>query len=163
MPNYNVFPLSGYLLSGATATTTGTVGSVLSWTTDTSGGSIKMGQSYRFTVELLTASSTTTNFNLSLFTSSDGGTTYHGFLAFTALTTSGQGQSALLRPYMGVGDTATIINAPILGTTDYASNTQVVANGPFDPRFVKARVLCATTGTVTYNLKLDIVVPGIND
>lgn len=162
MPKYDVFPLSGFLLSGATATTTGTTG-VLTWATDTSAGSIRNGQSYRLTVELLTASSTTTNFNLSLFTSSDNGTTYHGFLSFTALTTSGQGQSALFRSYMGVGDAATIINAPILGSTDYASNVQTVQNGPFDPRFCKARVLCTSAGTVTYNLKLDIVVPGAND
>src|SRR4029077_5761731 len=153
MANFGVFPLSTALLNLSAVTTTGTSANF----------TLPLGQSYRFTVELMTASSTVTNFNLALYSSSDGGTTYHGILAFTALTTSGQGNSALIRPYLGVGDVATVINAPILGSTDYASNVQVIANGGFDPRFVKARWQAVTTGTVTFNLKLDVVAQDYSD
>jgi hypothetical protein len=147
MPNFGMFPLSNALLSAQAVTTTGTSANL----------TLPPASSYRMTVELLTASSTVTNFNLSLYSSSDGGTTYHGILAFTALTTSGQGQSAIVRPYLGYGDTATIINSPVLGSTDYASNVQAIANGPFDPRYLKARWVAVTTGTVTFNLKVDAV------
>lgn len=153
MANFGVFPLSTAILNLSAVTTTGTSANL----------TLPLGQSYRFTVELLTASSTVTNFNLALYGSSDGGSVYHGLLAFTALTTSGQGISALIRPYLGVGDVATTINAPILGTTDYASNVQVIANGGFDPRFVKARWQAVTTGTVTFNLKLDVVPQDYSD
>jgi hypothetical protein len=155
MANFGVFPLSTAILNGQAVTTTGTSPNL----------TFPLGQSYRLTLELLTASSTTTNFNLSLFTSSDGGTTYHGFLSFASQTTSGVGQSALIRPYLGVGDVATVINAPILGSTDYSSNTNVavIANGGFDPRFIKARWQVATAGTVTFNLKLDVVAQDYSD
>lgn len=147
MPNFGMFPLSSFLLSGQTATTNGTSANL----------TLPLGQCYRFTVELLTASSTTTNLSVSFFSSSDAGTTYHGIGALTALTTSGTGRSMLIRPYLGIGDAATAVNAPILGTTDYATNADVVANGPFDPRYIKIRYLVASTGTVTFNVKADVV------
>ena len=162
MPNFGVFPLSSFLLSGQTATTNGTSG-VLSLGTDSAAGSMKLGSSYRVTVELLTASSTVTNFNLGLFASDDNGTVYHGILGFSALTTSGQGRSALIRPYLGIGDAATVVTSPILGSTDYASNVDVVANGPFDPRFLKARWVAVTTGTVTFNLKVCMIPQDMSD
>jgi hypothetical protein len=55
------------------------------------------------------------------------------------------------------------MNAPILGTTDYPTNADVVTNGPFDPRFVKIRYQVATTGTVTFNVKLDVVPQDLAD
>lgn len=145
MPNLQQFPSSVSLLTGTTATTNGTSAAL----------SVPLAQSYRLTAELLTCSSTCTNFNISLFSSSDGGTTYHGILGLTALTTSGQAISVVFRPYLGVSDAATVITSAILGTTDYATNANVVGNGPFDPRYVKIRYLAATTGTCTFNVKLD--------
>ena len=156
MPNLSSdFALSTALLNGQTATTNGTSAAF----------TIPQGSSYRLTVELLTASSTVTNFNLSLYTSSDAGTTYHGLLAFTALTTSGQAISMIFRPYMGPGDVATVTGTlPILGSTDFATNTQLVAlNAPFSSQFLKARWLAATTGTVTFNLKRDTVRQDLSD
>lgn len=154
MPNLGMFPLSQALINGQTATTNGTSANF----------TIPAGSSYRFTVELLTASSTTTNLSLSLYSSSDGGTTYHGLLAFTALTTSGQAMSMMVRPYLGIGDVATVTGVlPILGSTDFATNTQVVNNGPFSTQFIKARWLVASTGTVTFNLKLDQVAQDLSD
>lgn len=153
MPNLEIFPSSYPLLTAQTATTNGTSGVM----------TLPPAQSYRLTVELLTASSTLTNFNLGVFGSSDGGTIYHGLLGLTALTTSGQGQSVVFRPFLGQTEAATVVNAPILGTTDFASNTNVVVNGPFDPRFVKLRWLAVTTGTVTFNVKVDAILPSLND
>lgn len=147
MPNFGMFPLSTTLLSAQTATTNGTSSAL----------TVPLGQCYRFTVELLTASSTTTNLSIGIFSSSDGGTTYHGIGALTALTTSGQGRSMLIRPYLGIGDAATAMSAPILGTVDYATNADVVANGPFDPQHIKIRWLAATNGTVTFNVRADVV------
>jgi len=149
MPNLELFPSSYPVLTAQTATTNGT----------SSAFQLPLGQSYRLSVELLTASSTCTNFNVALFGSSDGGTTYHGLLAMTALTTSGQGQSVVFRPYLGQTEAATILTAPILGTTDYASNVNALANGPFDPRYLKLRWLAVTTGTITFNVKFDVIVP----
>lgn len=153
MPNLGMFPLSQALISGQTATTNGTSAAL----------TLPLASSYRFTVELLTATSTTTNHSVSVFSSADGGTTYHGIAALTALTTSGTGRSLLIRPYLGIGDAATAISAPILGSTDYATNADVVANGPFDPRFVKIRWQTASTGTVTFNVKLDSVPQDLSD
>lgn len=153
MPNLEIFPSSYPLLTAQTATTNAT-GSVFQ---------LPLAQSYRLTVELLTASSTVTNFNLGLYGSSDGGTTYHGLLGLTALTTSGQGQSVVFRPFLGATEAATVVNAPILGTTDFASNTNSVVNGPFDPRFLKLRWVAVTTGTVTFNVKVDVIEPSLND
>lgn len=147
MPNFGMFPSPQTLLSGQAATTNGTSANL----------TLPLGQCYRLTVELLTASSTTTNHSVSFFSSSDAGTTYHGIGALTALTTSGQGRSLLIRPYLGIGDAATAMNSPILGTTDYATNADVVANGPFDNRYVKVRWQTATNGTVTFNVKCDVV------
>lgn len=152
MPNFSMFPQTVQLLSGQTATTTGTSGVL----------TIPVAQSYRMTVELLTASSTTTNFSLSLFSSSDGGTVYHGLLSFNNLTTSGQAQTLVFKPYIGAGEAAISYTAPvpILGSTDWTTGTTIVNNGPFDPRFLKARWQLATTGTVTFNLKCDCSVAG---
>lgn len=147
MPNFGMLPLSTALLNGQTATTNGTSANL----------TVPLGQCYRFTVELLTATSTTTNLSVSFFSSSDGGTNYHGIGALTALTTSGTGRSLLIRPYLGIGDVATAMNAPILGTTDYATNADVIANGPFDPGHIKIRYLVASNGTVTFNVKADVV------
>lgn len=152
MPNLSIFPSSYALLTGQTATTNGTSAAF----------AVPMGQSYRLTVELLTCASTCTNFNLGLYGSSDGGTTYHGLLGMTALTTSGQGNSIVFRPYLGQTESATSFTAPILGTTDFASNVNVVANGPFDPRYLKLRWVAVTTGTCTFNVKLDVVETGDN-
>jgi len=150
MPNLYDFPRSFALLAAKTCTTTGTSDNL----------TLPLAQSYRFTVELLTASSTTTNFNLALFSSDDAGTTYHGIMAFTALTTSGQALSFCVRPYLGVGDNATTVTSCILGSTDYATNVNVLANGPFDPRYIKARYVAVTNGTVTFNLKCCALQPG---
>ena len=150
MPNLNDFPRSFALLSGQTCTTNGTSANL----------TLPQAQSYRFTVELLTASSTTTNFNLALFSSDDAGTTYHGIMAFTALTTSGQALSFVVRPYLAKGDSATTVTSCILGSTDYATNVNILANGPFDPRYIKARYVAVTNGTVTFNLKVCAMSPG---
>lgn len=153
MPNFGMFPLPQSLLSGQTATTNGTSANL----------TLPLASCYRFTVELLTASSTTTNHSVSIFSSSDNGTIYHGIGAITALTTSGTGQSLLVRPFMGPGDLATAMSAPLLGSADYATNVNVTVNGPFDPRFVKLRWQTATTGTVTFNVKLDSVPQDLSD
>lgn len=154
MPNLGMFPLSTALLSAQAVTTTGTSANL----------TVGYAQSYRFTVELITASSTTTNFNLALFASDDGGTTYHGLLAFSALTTSGQAMSAILKPNAGAGEAATVTGIlPILGATDFASNVNVINNGPFDNRFLKARWQAATNGTVTFNLKVCGVPQDVSD
>lgn len=151
MPNLQLFPLSYAILSGSAVTTNGTSANF----------ALPLGQSYRMTVELLTASSTTTNHSVGLYASSDAGTTYHGILGLTALTTSGQGISAVFRPYLGVSDAATVVSpAGVLGTTDFATNANVVANGPFDPRYLKLRWLTASTGTVTFNVKFDVMPTG---
>lgn len=147
MPNFGMFPLPTTLLSGQTATTNGTSAAL----------TLPLGQCYRLTVELLTATSTTTNLSVSFFSSDDNGTTYHGIGALSALTTSGTGRSLLVRPYLGIGDAATAANSPILGTTDYATNADVAVNGPFDPRYLKIRYLVASTGTVTFNVKATVV------
>ena len=151
MPNLEIFPSSFTILNGSAVTTNGTSAAF----------SLPLAQSYRMTVELLTASSTTTNHSVALYGSSDGGTTYHGLIGLTALTTSGGGISAVFRPYLGVSDAATVVTpAPVLGTADFATNANVLANGPFDPRFLKLRWQTATTGTVTFSVKFDAVPTG---
>lgn len=148
MPNLNIFPSSFAILSGSAVTTNGT----------SSAFSLPLGQCYRMTVELLTASSTTTNHSVSLFSSSAGSSgVYHGILALTALTTSGQAISAVFRPYLGVGDTGTTVTSAILGTTDFATNANVVVNGPFDPRYLKLRWQTSSNGTCTFNVNFDVV------
>lgn len=136
MPNFGVFPLSTNLLA-ATTVTTNTTGSATT---------VPLASSYRLTVQITTVSGTSPTLVVGLYSSSDGGTTYHGLLNSAQMTTSGQGFSIVFRPYLGIGDAATEAASPLLGTADFTNTSSpVLTNGPFDPRFVKLRLVVGGT------------------
>jgi len=87
-----------------------------------------------------------------LYSSSDAtagaaGTTFHGILNTQQMTTTGLGVSVLFRPYLGIGDAATTIQSPLLGSAvDFTNtNTAIVANGPFNPAALKLRIFVGGT------------------
>src|SRR5438105_7641349 len=139
MPNFGMLPQGGTLLPLATVTTTGTSAAL----------SLPPASSYRLIVQVQTVSGTTPTLQLIVCTSCDAGTTYNEILSTaTQITASGLGQQMLIRPYLGIGDAATMSTTSLLGTADLAqSNTPAVNNGPIVPGFIKLRWIIS--GTLT--------------
>src|SRR5215472_11780085 len=128
MPNFGMLPLGGTLLALATQTTTGTSANL----------TLPPASSYRLVVQVQTVSGTTPTLQVIVATSMDGGTTYNEVLSTaTQMTTSGLGEQLLIRPYLGIGDAATVATSALLGTADLGTN--VVNNGPIIPGFIKLR------------------------
>lgn len=151
MPNLGMFPLVQTLVTLATQTTNGTSANL----------QVQQSDSYRFIVEVKTVSGTSPTLDVFLATGDDGGpnttaTNYVEFLHFAQMTTTGQGRQALIRPYLGFGDTATEQAAPLLGTVDGATGaTAVTTNGPFDPTNVKVRwVIGGTSPSFAFAIKV---------
>ena len=119
MPNFGVLGQGTTLLATATQTTSGTSAAI----------ALPPASSYRFIVQVNTVSGTTPTLVLAIAATADGGTTYNEILTTTTLTTSGQGDQLLIRPYLGIGDAATRAATSLLGTADLAA--AVVNNGPF--------------------------------
>lgn len=155
MPNFGVFPLAQTLLASATVTTTGTSAVITN---------LPLASSYRFSVEVTASSTNTTSFNVGLYTSSDGGTTYDLILWTTQMSNILGGYQFLFRPYLNAGDVATAISNYILSTNTAIAATQVVANGPIDTRFVKiAWVLAGTSPSCTFSVKCTSVPQDLSD
>ena len=145
MPNFGVFPLTQTLTSQSAVTTTG----------NTANLTIPLASSYRLSVEVTASSTNTTSFNVGVYSSSDGGTTYDLILWTTQMSNILGGYQFVFRPYLNAGDAATTINNYILSTNTAAANTQLLMNGPFDNRFVKiAWVLAGTSPSCTFAVKL---------
>ena len=144
MPNFGQFPLAQTLLS-QTFTTTG----------NTANMTLPLASAYRFAVEVTASSTNTTSFNVGVYSSSDGGTTYDLIAWTTQMSNILGGYQFIFRPYLNAGDLATAIPNYILGTVTAAANTQIVANGPFDNRFVKiAWSVAGTSPSGTFAVKL---------
>lgn len=153
MPNFGVFPLASTLVASATQTTTGNTAAI----------TIPLASAYRIAVEVTATSTNTTAFNVGIYSSSDGGTTYDLILWTTTMTNTG-GQQFLFRPFLNAGDTATALTNYILGTNTAASNTQIVNNGPFDNRFIKvAWVLAGTSPSQTFAVKYWAIPQDLSD
>jgi len=143
MPNFGVLPLTSTLVGLATQTTSGTSAAL----------ELKPGSSYRFVVQVQTVSGTSPTLQVIVATSYDAGTTYNEVLSFANLTTSGQGRQMLIRPYLGLGDVATVAASALLGTADLAAG-DLVNNGPFNPAFVKIRwVLTGTSPSFAFQVQ----------
>ena len=154
MPNLGMFPLAQTLLASQTITTTGS-SAVLT---------VPFASSYRIAVEVTASSTNTTSFNVGLYSSSDGGTTYDLVAWTTQMSNILGGQQFLIRPYLGLGDAATTQTNYILGTNTPAANTQVVNNGPFDPRFVKVGwTVAGTSPSCTFSVKMTSVPQDLSD
>lgn len=154
MPNFGVFPSPQTLVASAAQTTTGTSGVL----------TIPLASSYRFAVEVTASSTNTTSFNVGIYTSLDGGTTYDLIAWTTQMSNILGGYQFLFRPYLNNGDTATAISNYILSTVTAAANTQIVANGPIDPRYIKvAWVLAGTSPSCTFAVKLLAVPQDLSD
>lgn len=142
MPNFGVLPLSTNVLASTTITTN----------TTTAVFSLSPSSSYRMTVQFNTVSGTLPTMQVGLYSSSDTtagatATTFHGILNTAQMTTTGLGVSVLFRPYLGIGDAATTIQSPLLGSAvDFTNtNTATVANGPFNPASLKLRIFVGGT------------------
>lgn len=133
MPNFGMFPQTTTLLAAATYTTS----------TTSSALTLPPASSYRLIVQLNTVSGTSPTMVVGLATSFDGGTTYSTVLTTSTMSTTGQGQQLLIRPYLGIGDAATNAATSLLGTADLAA--AVVNNGPINPQFVKLRMVLGGT------------------
>lgn len=126
MPNFGMLAQGTTLLATATQTTSGTSAAI----------ALPPASSYRFIVQVNTVSGTSPTLVLAIAATADGGTTYNEILSTTTLTTTGQGDQLMIRPYLGIGDAATRAATSLLGTADLAA--AVVNNGPF----------LATSGTI---------------
>lgn len=127
MPNFGMFPQTQTLLTLATVTTSSTTANL----------TLPPSSSYRVMVEVQTVSGTSPTLIVAIATSFNAGTTYDEILSTTTLTTSGQGDQLLIRPYLGIGDVATRAAMALLGTAEIAA--AVVNNGPIDPQHIKIR------------------------
>lgn len=154
MPNFGMFPLAQTLLASAAVTTSGNTGNL----------TIPLGSAYRLSVEVTASSTNTTSFNVGVYTSSDGGTTYDLILWTTQMSNILGGYQFLFRPFLNAGDLATSVSNFILGVNTAAANTQIVQNGPLDPRFIKiAWVLAGTSPTNTFSVKLTSIPQDLSD
>jgi hypothetical protein len=153
MPNFGMLPLGGTLLGLATVTTSGTSANL----------TLPPASSYRLIVQTQTVSGTTPTLTVILATSMDAGVTYNEVLAITTgLTTSGQGQQLLIRPYLGIGDVATSAASSLLGTLDLTAN--VVNNGPIIPGFIKLRwVISGTLPSFAFQVQYAAVPQDLSD
>ena len=154
MPNLGMFPLASTLVASQTVTTTAN-SAVLT---------LPAASSYRFAVEVTASSTNTTSFNVGIYSSSDGGTTYDLIAWTTQMSNILGGYQFLFRPYLNPGDAGTAINNYVLGTNDPAANTQIVANGPFDNRYIKVRwLLAGTSPSCTFAVKYWAVPQDLSD
>lgn len=153
MPNFGMLPLGGTLLGLATVTTSGTSANL----------SLPPASSYRFIIQTQTVSGTLPTLSVLFATSMDAGTTYNEILSITtALTTSGQGQQLLIRPYLGIGDVATSAACSLLGTLDLTTN--IINNGPIIPGFIKIRwVVAGTTPSFAWQVQFAAVPQDLSD
>lgn len=153
MPNFGMLPFGGTLLGLATVTTTGTSANLV----------LPPSSSYRLVVQVQTVSGTLPTLQVILATSMDGGTTYNEVLSTaTQMTTSGAGQQLLIRPYLGIGDVATVATSGLLGTFDMTTN--VVNNGPIIPQFIKLRwVIGGTTPSIAFQVQYAAVPQDLSD
>ena len=154
MPNFGVFPLTQTIVASQAVTTTG----------NTANLTLPLASAYRFAVEVTASSTNTTSFNVGIYSSSDGGTTYDLIAWTTQMSNILGGYQFIFRPYLNAGDLATVQQNYILSTNTAAANTQVVANGPFDNRFVKvAWVLAGTSPSATFAVKLTSIPQDLSD
>jgi len=133
MPNFGMFPQTQTLIA-STAYTASTTSAALT---------LPSASSYRIVIALNTVSGTSPTMVVALATSFDGGTTYVEVCSTSTMSTSGNGQQLLIRPYLGIGDAATNAACSLLGTADLAA--AVVNNGPINPQYVKLRFILGGT------------------
>ena len=123
MPNFGQFPQQSTLLAQTTITTT---------STQATANPLPPASSYRIICQVNTVSGTSPTLVMALVTSFDGGTTYNQVCTTSTMTTSGQGQQLLIRPYLGIGDAATNAATALQGSVNLAAG--VVNNGPLNPQ-----------------------------
>lgn len=153
MPNFGVFPQTNTLLALATTTQSGTSAAL----------TLPPASSYRFIVQVQTVSGTSPTLQVIVATSFDNGTTYNEVLSFANLTTSGAGRQMAVRPYLGVGDAATVASSTLLGTADIAAG-DVVVHGPINPQFIKLRwVMTGTTPSAAWQFQYAAVPQDMSD
>lgn len=154
MPNFGMLTQGATLLALATQTTSGTSAEI----------ALPPASSYRFLVQVQTVSGTSPTLVLAMATTADNGTTYNEILSSTTLTTSGQGDQILVRPYLGIGDVATRAATSLLGTADLAA--AVVVNGPFlgTRGTIKLRwILGGTTPSFAFQVQIFAVPQDVSD
>lgn len=153
MPNFGMLPAQNTLVGLATQTTSGTSANL----------TLNMSSSYRLIVQAQTVSGTSPTLQIVLATSFDAGTTYNEILSFANLTTSGQGRQMLIRPYLGLGDVATVAVSTLLGTSDIAAG-DLVNNGPINPAFIKIRwILGGTSPSFAFQVQCLSLVQDLAD
>jgi hypothetical protein len=153
MPNFGQLVQQTTILALATQTTSGTSAVIY----------VPPASSYRFLVQVQTVSGTTPTLVLAVAPTFDGGTTYNEVISTTTMTTSGQGQQLLIRPYLGIGDAATSAATSLLGTADLAAG--VVNNGPLPTiNGWKLRwILSGTSPSFAFQVQLAAVPQDISD
>src|SRR2546430_3230718 len=153
MPNFGMLPQGGTLLALATVTTSGTSAAL----------TLPPASSYRLIVQVQTVSGTLPTLQLIVATSCDAGTTYNEILSTANLTVSGAGRQLLVRPYLGIGDVATVAACPLLGTADFAAG-DAVNNGPIVPGFIKLRwVITCTTASFAFQVQFIAIPQDLSD
>lgn len=154
MPNFGMLGQGTTLLALATQTTTGTSAAI----------TLPPASSYRFIIQVNTVSGTSPTMIVALAATADNGATYNEILTTTTLTTTGQGDSWLVRPYLGIGDAATRAATSLLGVADLAAAT--VNNGPFlaTATTVKLRwILGGTSPSFNFQVQLFAVPQDLSD
>jgi len=144
MPNFGMFPQTQTLVANANYTAS----------TTTSALTLPPASSYRIIVQLNTVSGTSPTMIVALATSFDGGSTYSEIISSNTLSTTGQGDQLLIRPYLGIGDAAARAATSLLGVADLAA--AVVNNGPINPQYVKVRFIVGGTSP-SFNATVGVI------
>jgi len=115
-------------------------------------------------VEVTASSTNTTSFNVGIYSSSDGGTTYDLIAWTSQMSQILGGEQLLFRPFLNAGDAATTFQNFILGTNTAGATTAIVANGPFDNRFIKvAWSVAGTSPSCTFAVKYTAIPQDLSD
>lgn len=145
MPNFGVLPQQVTLFGPTTVTTS----------TTTANLALPPASSYRFICQVNTVSGTSPTMVMAICTSFDNGTTYNEVVSTSTMTTTGQGQQLLIRPYLGIGDAATQAATSLLGVADLAAS--VVNNGPLNPQFIELRLILGGTSPSFGAVKIGVI------
>jgi|SRR6516165_4503793 hypothetical protein len=145
MPNFGMFPQQETLLAQTTITATGT---------QALAQALPPASSYRIICQVNSVSGTSPTLVMAVCTSFDGGTTYNSVVSTSTMTTTGQGQQLLIRPYLGIGDAATNAATALVGTATLAAAT--VNNGPINPQNVQLQFVAGGTSP-SFSVKVGVI------
>jgi hypothetical protein len=144
MPNFGMFPQQETIFSG-TITATGTQALTQA---------LPPASSYRIICQVNTVSGTSPTLVMAICTSFDAGTTYNSVVSTSTMSTTGQGQQLLIRPYLGIGDAATNAATALVGVATLAA--AIVNNGPINPQQIQLQFVAGGTSP-SFAVKVGVI------